>query len=212
MFKAIPLSDGRIIISKDACPFQEVINGFSCATRISVVTFNISKWNSQLLGALKKSHTLQRLITNIPNRRDSYSKGGLAAAGNTVSRYLNRMEPSHFTPLALVFFAFKNHATIIKTDKIAYVGSTNFSDESQRNWEAGVILREPAALDAIESQIDEIEKDSIRYFGGSLQEAVPPIPADTRRSQGTERSTCAVLFEAAKGVPPYLHWDSKADR
>lgn len=76
MLKEIPLTEGQLVVSKDACPFQHVIDGFADARRISVVTFNISIWRNQLLSALKKAHASQRLITNIPNRRENYSTGG----------------------------------------------------------------------------------------------------------------------------------------
>ena len=51
----IPLSEAHLVISKDACPFQEVIDGFADAAQISVVTFNISMWNDLVLGKLKKA-------------------------------------------------------------------------------------------------------------------------------------------------------------
>lgn len=90
LLNEIPLTDGTLVISKDACPFQDVIDGFADAGRISVVTFNISKWRNQLLGALKKTYAIQRLITNIPNRRENYSYGGMKAAEETIRLYLNR--------------------------------------------------------------------------------------------------------------------------
>jgi hypothetical protein len=119
-------------------------------------------------------------------------------AEKTIRRYLDRLDPANFKSLARVFFSFKNHAKIIKTDKIAYVGSANFSDESQGNWEAGVILRDPTVLTAIEAVIDELEKDSIRYFGGKMQNVVSPI--------------IAAREELSEVLEQFSNWPTKENR
>lgn len=43
---------------------------------------------------------------------------------------------------AEVYFCFSNHAKIIMTDNIAYVGTSNFSEESVENFESSFISRD----------------------------------------------------------------------
>jgi hypothetical protein len=198
MLKRIPLSGGDFIISKDECAYQEVIDGFPEAREISVVTFNISKRKDQVLDALKKSCAHQRLITNIPDRRDNYWNGAANEAKRTILQYLNRLDPEQFNPLSRIFFSFKNHAKIIKTDKVAYIGSANYSDESRDNWESGVILRGPAALAQIEEVIDEIERDSVRYYGDRMQKVVEPL--------------LAARIELDEALEEFSWWPTKANR
>ena len=91
-----------------------------------------------------------------------------------IARYLAALNPEGFGPLARVFFCFANHAKIILTDAVVYVGSANYSEESARNWEAGVVIRDPTALAAIAAAVDEIEADSVEYFGETMRKAVAP--------------------------------------
>lgn len=198
MLKNIPLTDGQLVISKDACPFQEVLDGFPDAGYISVVTFNISWSHDRVLGALKKARARQRLITNIRARRDRYRKGKAGEAAEMIRQYMSRLDPAHFGLLARISFCFENHAKIVKTDKIAYVGSANFSDESQGNWEAGVILRDPAVLTALEEEIDKLEKKSIRYYGGDMDQVVPPI--------------LAAREELGEALDEFSSWPTKENR
>ena len=41
---------------------------------------------------------------------------------------------------AMPFFNFSNHAKIVGTENIVYIGSANFSNESKNNIESGIII------------------------------------------------------------------------
>lgn len=50
--------------------------------------------------------------------------------------------PQKIADKAEVYFCFSNHAKIIMTDNIAYVGTSNFSEESVENFESSFISRD----------------------------------------------------------------------
>lgn len=55
----------------------------------------------------------------------------------TFHLYKSKLFPLKIADKAEVYFCFSNHAKIIMTDNIAYVGSSNFSEESADNFELG---------------------------------------------------------------------------
>lgn len=65
------------------------------------------------------------------------------------------MEREKFADLN-VYFNFENHAKLVMTDTIAYIGSQNFSDASQDKVELGFLVQDPY-------EIRQIKDQSIRY-------------------------------------------------
>lgn len=55
------------------------------------------------------------------------------------------------------FFNLHNHAKIIVTENIVYIGSANFSNESAKSIETGVIIED-------RDFFAEIVKDSLSYY------------------------------------------------
>lgn len=51
------------------------------------------------------------------------------------------------------FIFFSNHAKIIMTDNIAYVGSSNFSEESADNFESGFISRDVDFIKFLQEEV-----------------------------------------------------------
>jgi hypothetical protein len=171
-----PFDSGQLVVTKDGCAYQDVLDSFPEAKSISVVTFNISWWRDDVLDKLKQSNASLRVISNIPGRRKDVEDLGKRRLGKlSIRRYWKRLSPRSLGIRAEVFFCFENHAKIIMTDKIAYVGSANFSDESSGNWEAGVIIRDVAALAKLVKEIDLIQATSIRFYGEELADIIKPL-------------------------------------
>lgn len=133
------------------CP-QEVYDRIPTANSIFVMTYNISKNGGLLLDLLRsaKPSARVRFITNIPGRFDSYFDSVARRAAKVAIRdYVTQLSPSRMSPNLEVYFLFSNHAKVIACDDLLYVGSANFSNESERNFEAGVLLRDAAQTERI---------------------------------------------------------------
>lgn len=183
----IPNITGDLVLTKGECAYQEVLNEFKDAAYVTVVTFNISKNKDGLLDALRGLDAAVRLIAAIPGRLDRYWGTSARAqylkknAAEAIGVYLKKLAPKEFGPLASVSFCFDNHAKIVMTEKIAYVGSANFSEESTDNWEAGIIIRNPEAIKELDKFVDAIEGDSVRYYGEEMLDKVVPLAAARQR-------------------------------
>lgn len=178
MRTTVPGLVGKFVLSKDEFGFQEVVDWLLKAESVTVVTYNVSANDRALLDLLRDSEAPVRLITMIPNRFENYTNNAARQRGaRAIARYLDAVNPKGFGPLARVFFCFANHAKVILTDAVGYVGSANYSEESARNWEAGVIIRDRTTLAAVAAAVDEIEADSVEYYGKPMQKAVAPLLA-----------------------------------
>ncbi len=156
MILSTTIKEAKFLVSKDELTYREVLDEFSKANKIFILTYNISSKSNELLKALKQcgEHTEVKIISNLPGRwkeyfNDSYSK----KARRNISIYKNKLNPEKISEKAQVYFCFANHAKIIMTDNIAYVGSANFSEESSENFEAGFISRDKNFIKFLENDI-----------------------------------------------------------
>lgn len=173
MISRIKISDNaELIFSKDECGYNEVIDDFRKANIIKIVTFNISAENSSLLNEVKnlKDTTDVEVITNIPNRYATYySEAARKRARKNITSYTEQLNPENFDPMVSSYFNFSNHSKIILTENIAYIGSANASDESNNNFEGGVIIRDKGIIrEIISTTIPMIKEDSVEYYGDGL--------------------------------------------
>ncbi len=163
---------GRLVLGRNNCIFQEVIDDFKDAEYIFISTFNISSNREELLNQLKQLENVTELIflSNIPNRFDTYySFSATKIAQGRISKYLSALDPKLFVSPTKVFFNFNNHSKIIMTNRVAYVGSANFSDESNNNFEIGVIIRDHNIINELRTIIvPQLLQESIRYAGDEL--------------------------------------------
>lgn len=166
---------GEVILSYQENSFQEVLDEFSNAKFINIVTYNINTYeiNTELIKELRKvdSSIPITLILNIPARRQEYINNytgvidqvAIKSAQRKIKYTLNVLEREKFGDLT-VYFNFDNHAKLIMTDNFAYIGSQNFSDKSQGNFELGILIKESSAISKIKVTIFEtIKSRSIRY-------------------------------------------------
>jgi hypothetical protein len=176
MLYKIPDVTGDLVLSKGEHAYREIVDAIPTAQAVTVLTYNLSKKYSKLLDVLKQCPAEVRLITHIPSRFNSY--GGPTyrqTAAKAITAYLKMLDPNTFGLQARVCFCFSNHCKIIMTESIGYVGSANYSEESATNWEAGIIVRDPAVLAKLADYVGEIEADSIRYYGAEMLNAVRPL-------------------------------------
>ncbi len=69
------------------------------------------------------------------------------------SLYKSRLSPEKIAEKAEVYFCFSNHAKIVMTNNIAYIGSSNFSEESADNFESGFISKDADFIEFLEEEI-----------------------------------------------------------
>ena len=100
---------------------------------------------SNLLEELKKcdEDTEICIVSNIPGRWEKYfGEWYKNKARKNISLYKSRLSPEKIAEKAEVYFCFSNHAKIVMTNNIAYIGSSNFSEESADNFESGFISKD----------------------------------------------------------------------
>lgn len=174
MHYKVPMDNGEVVVGKDYFNYREVIKDFSNAKNVRIVTYNISKkdYKNELLDELKNlsSDVDLKIVSNIPSRMPCYynSKAGDNIRKNSkknIGAYLDRLNPENFVPNTEVGFNFNNHAKIIATENIMYIGSANYSDESQSNIESGTIIRDKQAIQKIINEIfPKIMNESTPYY------------------------------------------------
>lgn len=167
---------GEFVCSRDKTEinYQAVLDDFKNAKQVRILTYNISKKNykNYLIDAIKslKEDVDVQIITNIPSRMNYYAN---SPAGDkykeryqdTFIAYLERLNPENFPSNPVVGFNFHNHAKIIGTDNIVYIGSANFSDESKDNIESGVLIRDKKFVKRLyDEEFPAIMKESTPYF------------------------------------------------
>lgn len=92
------------------------------------------------------------IVTNVPGRFQKYtSPYARGRARKTIDNYIERLNPNNYVADVKTFFNFGNHSKIIMTDKMAYIGSANFSDESKNNNECGMLIKDKNVIDEINS-------------------------------------------------------------
>lgn len=172
MRKEIIITDNiKLVMTKNEFGYSEVLETFKHSKFIWIVTYNISKESSDLLGELKKlsSDVSVTLITNIPSRFKSYHYvWARERAKKNIERYIERLDPYKYDANLKTFFNFDNHSKIIMTDQIAYIGSANASDESKSNFECGVIIKDSEIINKINDVFINAQlEDSHSYYKGN---------------------------------------------
>ena len=170
MLKEFETSSGKVVFGKGDFTYQCVLDDFSNAKFIGIITFNISpKSNSNLLAALKSACQEDAeavIITNIPKRFSSYFQDKYAvAAKGMIDLYTKLLNPEDYGINFNPYFYFHNHAKVIMTDNIIYWGSSNFSDESSSNFECGTISTDKELIEYVKNVIfPELQEQSVPYY------------------------------------------------
>lgn len=128
--------------------FKEVTDDFAVASEIYVLTYNISDKSTQLIDKIRTpSEKKVTLITNIPRRFEKYfTQYRREIAEEQIDTYQKLLDPSEFNSDTSIYYCLNNHSKIVATERIAYVGSANYSDESSRSIEVGVLISSQHAV------------------------------------------------------------------
>lgn len=168
MKKEICISAAKLIYTKDELGYQEVLDQMSNAARIVILTFNISEKHNELFKCLRTAANNAEIsiITNIPSRwNEYYGDKYRQAAQPKINVYLTKLKPEDIGKHVNVFFNFDNHGKIVMTDKIVYIGSSNFPEESKDNIEFGIISYDPSLIEfLLDELIPDITRDSLNYY------------------------------------------------
>jgi hypothetical protein len=207
-----------LILTQGTSSYQEIIDDLPNCSFIKISTFNISAKELTLLNILKNLDGKKKvtLISNIPSRwPDYYHEKYRSDAKKNIRNYLTKLSPTTFKGPVEIFINFHNHSKIVLTDRMAYIGSANFSSESENNFESGILIRAPYLLKQIDesffSAIREaanpfsegkyglivIEVESILDFLGSLSEKIFKSNSNTLfLLQQDERQTVPLILDA----------------
>lgn len=170
--------NGNFVAGIGEHTYQEVIEDFQNTKFIGVITFNISKYsNGILIEALKKAcngGVHATVITNIPKRFKQYYGNNYAnAAKQVIESYIRLLDAEAFGMRLSAYFDFTNHAKIIMTDNVAYIGSENYSDEGRDNYECGVICRDSSLIRHLKDEVfSDRVMSSIPYYKYNIAEAI----------------------------------------
>lgn len=163
---------GRFVSFEDELNYKEVLTDFPNAQKIRIATYNISKNNKhdELIDALKGTNADVKFITNVPSRMPQYFKttkgqNMRASAKENIDIYISKLNPEQYSEGFLPFFNVKNHAKIIGTENIVYIGSANYSNESKTNVETGVLIEDKKFIEELYSEFfEQLIENSIPYY------------------------------------------------
>lgn len=193
MIDSFPIKEGKFVAGKGEHNYQEVIDDFAKAEYIGIVTFNISPaTNGSLIKALKKACKAgvnATVVTNIPRRYpDYYGHQNAVSAKKIINDYIKVLDSQEFDMRLSAFFDFNNHAKIIMTNNIAYVGSGNFSDESKKNYESGIISTDSIFIRHLMNDIiPDITIEAIPYYQYNIAEALAVLKSAIAFCENTKR-------------------------
>lgn len=164
--REVQLAPGTtILITKNEHGPQRIYELLPTARRAFIVTYNLPKPGGALLDALEHATQLEtlRLVTNIPNWWESYwSYDAKMRAREAIQSSIGKLNILAQRHGAEIYFTRTNHSKIYVLDDVAYVGSSNFSDESANNVEAGVLIENQDEVDELRHAAWDLLKVDIR--------------------------------------------------
>lgn len=166
MLIKIPIREAEFVMAQDELTYQEVLDDFNNTNYVFILTYNISARNTRLINTLEQlpPKTTVDIITNIPNRFETYYGNARKRAKEVINVYLNKLDPENFDSIFNTHFNFKNHAKIIMTNNIVFIGSSNFSDESANNIECGILSRDADFISTLKNSIVPTLKESSEEY------------------------------------------------
>lgn len=169
MRKEFVTQDAKFVYSIDDLGYQEVLDDFKTTSTITIVTYNLSNDNDDLLISAVRAaseHCSINIITNIPSRWETYyTANARNRAKKQIGLYLSKLSSETFRKDSSIFFDFSNHGKIIMTDSVVYIGSANYSSGSASHTEFGFISRDPKFIQYITSEvIPSMKNSALPYY------------------------------------------------
>lgn len=169
MRKEFVTQDAKFVYSKDDLGYQEVLDDFKTTSTITIVTYNLSNDNDDLLISAVRAaseHCSINIITNIPSRWETYyTANARNRAKKQIGLYLSKLSSETFRKDSSIFFDFSNHGKIMMTDSVVYIGSANYSSGSASHTEFGFISRDPKFIQYITSEvIPSMKNSALPYY------------------------------------------------
>lgn len=166
------ITGGRFVSNRGELNYKEVLEHFPNASIIRIITYNISRNQRQdkLFEALRDTDAEIQLITNVPSRMEEYfdNEAGRSmrkTARRNIQIYIAKLNPENFSGNFLPYFNVHNHAKIIGTEDIVYIGSANFSNESADNIETGILIEDRDFISKLYSEFfDKVASESLSYL------------------------------------------------
>lgn len=168
----LSFSGGKFVSLDADLNYREVLKDFNNAKTIRIITYNISKKEGvdKLLDSLKDTDADIKIISNIPLRMIEYFNSNISSrAKKNIKIYINKLNPNNFSEKFKCFFNFNNHAKIVGTENIVYIGSSNFSNESAYNIECGVLIEDRTFIQNLYNNFfNKVMEDSLPYLEESF--------------------------------------------
>ena len=199
---------GEVVLSKGKLGFQRVLDDFPNADTIWICTFNLSKQGPLLLRALEAlpAGVNVHVVCSIPGRWDTYYSTDVSRrAAVEIRRYTRRLDPVRFDASVDTYFNFQNHAKLVATENIAYLGSANFSDDSARNYEAGILVTNADDIQKLVHDVFEPIRDaSVQYLGKAGDRLLVQL-------HETQQTLDAVIEDLEMSFYPECDWPPAGD-
>lgn len=168
----LSFNGGKFVSLEGDLNYREVLNDFHTAKTIRIITYNISKNQrfDALLNSLKTTDADIQIISNVPSRMGEYynSPAGdqmRSRARKNIQIYIDKLNPDNFPSTFKPFFNVHNHAKLIGTENIVYIGSANFSNESADNIEAGILIEDKTFIRNLYAEFfDRVREKSLSYL------------------------------------------------
>ncbi|MGE7854518.1 phosphatidylserine/phosphatidylglycerophosphate/cardiolipin synthase family protein [Bacillus paramycoides] len=203
---------GEIILSYQENGYQVVLDEFQHAKCINIVTYNINTYErySVLIKELRKLNksTKITIILNIPdgsylkNIKKNKQENNINNVIKKIKNALSVLEHEKFGSIE-VYVNLENHAKLIMTDTIAYIGSQNFSDASEGKFELGFLVKDPKVIRDIENNIfAKIKSKSIHCITSEYRATMEEISV----KMGNKLQNIREDILTWVGDPPFIPW------
>lgn len=147
--------------------YKEVLDDFDNAEIIRIASYTVQRFKEN---PQKNENYLLDSLYRVKNARDikiicgnpkRYERN-FDESHKIIKQYMHDFDFSKFKSPVEVAINNMNHSKIIGTNNVLYIGSQNFTSASRKNYEAGVIIRDPSKIKEIyQKGFDEIWADSI---------------------------------------------------
>lgn len=171
----IPEITAMFVGTKGKYGFAQVVDDFPNAKEVRILTYSrIGYGNNNL--KLRELQTLSPetklcIIVALPGLKNpkidgqyEYNQFREDSIVMELGKIKQQFDISQYSSKDVeMYVCFKNHAKLIGTENVLYIGSANYSDNSVQNYEAGMIIRDKSVIKEIyEKYFDEIV--AVRYY------------------------------------------------